>query len=162
MSQKPLSCQERIGKQEGKEESIGEGGHEQEFAAGFPGQEAGALVGQFTFMETDRHFDLPTAGIGQETQSWTCNNQPQVLLVGRIMDGESHHTDLALAASFGIPEQAIFPRALVFADLPGLACATLFIDQTVAFLCPSPGPPTHVCQWEPPSSPELTPAASGN
>lgn len=97
MSQEPMGGEERVGKEKGKKDSKSEGGHEQEFTAGLPSQVKRALGGQFAFMEMDRHFDLPTAGIGQDdepgliwggdrlaveqipgstTQSRTCNDEP--------------------------------------------------------------------------------------
>ena len=46
--------------EQGKQESEGKGGDRQETELGFPFLDAKTFKGEFAFIETDGHFDVPT------------------------------------------------------------------------------------------------------
>jgi hypothetical protein len=87
---------------------------------GFPFSQARAFEGQFAFVETDRHFDIPAASIGQDdspgifggahgvigeqmpefaTRAWVCDDQPKWLWVVFVKNGRGKDTAFALTTS---------------------------------------------------------------
>ena len=101
-----------------------------------PLEQPGALKGQFGFVETNGHFDLPSASIsvhdvpgvlravdglgGEQIPGGlllaACHNEPERLVMDRIGDRESNDPDLAMAASAGIPQHTVLPGALALTD----------------------------------------------
>ncbi len=93
-----------------------------------PLEKSRALKSQFGFVVAD---GLGGKQIPGGLVLATCHHQLEGLAMGRIRDRESHNTHLAVTTSAGIPKQAMFPRALAFADFTGFAKLVILILKFV-------------------------------
>ena len=62
-TQKPSSESIKLGVEQREQESISQGSQKEQFFAMLPFEQPGALEGQFGFVETDGHFDLPSTSV---------------------------------------------------------------------------------------------------
>lgn len=141
--------------EQGQEKARDQADHQQELQTGFPLPEARTFTRQFTFAQAPRHLDRPAPGIGEDdlagilligdrfggeqipgrpSFAGTRHDQPEVLLIGRMGDWDSHDTCLDPLPPPGIPHLPFTEGPSSATDASNRALVALRITELVLFM----------------------------
>jgi hypothetical protein len=153
LMEQPVADGMPIGVEQGKQEGVGETGHEQKLTPVFPFPQTGTLHRQLYFAIAPRQFNLSAASIDQNDPprglqighrlgshdipglvlgAGTRDHQPQRIRNGWVLDGDGDQSDFTLEAAAAFGHQAMSPTAIPTCDLARLAFGSLSIQQFVA------------------------------